>query len=186
MAGVAAGLIAGKPAWSPNLALQARQTAGPFTFEYVVEQPSRPTMEGDVVRVPASLVVPAADAVRARGGRGSDRRADHNGPGAMELRSRGGSDDCLRPHQHERRALLRPGDCAAKRLPARFLQGRRVHAETARWRSSAPGPDRSEVARWQPDERRTAVLLAGHRRLSVAAKAGKRDRLLPLAALGRT
>ena len=138
-----------------------------------------------MVRLSASVVHPAADAARAYGGRGGDRCGDRNAPGPVDPPCRGSNYDCLHPYQRECRALLRPRDCAAERLPGRAFQSRVVRAETGRWRSPAPGPDRSEVTGWEPDERGAAVLLARHRRLSVAAKVGKRDRLLPISTLVR-
>jgi len=158
--------------------VEQRTTRGPFTRGCRVEQPTRPTIEGDVVS--------AADAARLRGAAGGDRRDDCDAPARIDLRrGLGSSRNRLRPHQRKRRSLLRARDCAAERLSDGPVPAGVVRAETRRWHTAAPGPDRSEVARWKPNERWARILLVGHHRLSLAAGVGKRARLLPLQAVDR-
>src|SRR5919198_995588 len=120
MAAVACGLIAGKRAaeieiWGRRVGDRRRR----FTFEYLVEQPPAPRIGGDVL--PVSLGAYALVAARASRGRGSDCRGDWNAPTPIDVPFGGRDYDCLRPHQQECRALLRPRDCAAERLPGRLL-----------------------------------------------------------------
>src|SRR5919198_3269669 len=118
MAAVACGLIAGKRAaeieiWGRRVGDRRRG----FTFEYLVEQPPTPRIGGDGLPVSPgahAALVPA----RTSCGRGSDCRGD--APTPIDVPFGGRDYDCLRPHQQEGRALLRPCDRAAERLPGRL------------------------------------------------------------------